>query len=467
MRTVLILLALLPLLSCDAPGPLKAERKPGDLFAPSEGNTVVVEAILIVDAPLPPVQVRRTAAPGDPYSAVGAALADAQVSIHQGDAVFQYQPDPFASGHYLPPANAPSVQPGSAYELRVVTDTDPVVRATTRTPPRMRIREVVLFDDVLEEDEYREVGNLLLFSDTDDVYQAPENQLEFTQVILEARLEHDGQAAAYQFGVANLELNSPLLIDSDFFEEEDLQRRETSPLLKSNDDGTIYVPWDGIYYAGRYSVKLYAVDQNWFDLVRTDNVGSERESGEAGQGFQRPLFHVENGIGLFASACVDSFGFFVRSKGSPECSGCECWGCSSSNWSGVLGLLGNGSIHFEKEVTSGANCELSYEITGATTVVPCADCSFAWEFTLGDLEVKTDTGGCGDAEFLSGLTLRFAQGTEVIAEEGDTPQYSLYLYDWGYDEGSEEGWERVDGGWSSVPEEGEFAGKWLFRFPGD
>jgi len=469
MRIPLILLALLPLLSWDAPGPLKAERKPDDLFAPSEGNTVVVEAILVVDAPLPPVQVRRTVAPGDPYSAAGAALADAQVAIHHGDAVFQYHPDPIAAGHYLPPTDAPSVEPGSLYELRVVTETDPVVRATTQTPPRMRIDEVILFDDVLDQetDEYREVGSLRLFSEGGDVYQAPENQIEYTRVIMEARLEQDGQAAAYQFGATNLELNSPLLIDSDFFEEEDLERRETSPLLKSNDDGTIYVPWDGIYYTGRYKVKLYAVDQNWFDLVRTDNVGSERESGEAGQGFQRPLFHVENGIGLFASACVDSFGFFVRQKGSPVCSGCECWGCSSSNWSGVLGLSGNGSIHFEKEVTSGANCELSYGITGATTVLPCADCSFAWEFTLGDLMVEADTGGCGDAEFLSGYTFRFAQGTEVIAEEDGTPQYGLYLYGWGDDEGSEKGWERLEGGWSSVPEEGEFAGRWLFGFPGD
>ena len=467
MRIPLALLALLPLLSCDAPGPLKAERNSDDLFAPSEGNMVVVEAILIVDAPLPPVQVRRTVAPGDPYSATAAKLADAQVSIRHGDDLFQYQPDPDAAGRYLPPVGAPSVEPGSAYELRVVTDTDPVVRATTQTPPRMRIDEVVLVDYDLEADEFREVGSLRLFSDTDDVYQAPENQLEYTQVFMMARLEHDGQAASYQFGVTNLEPNSPLLVDFDFLDEDEQERRETSPLLRPDDDGAIFVPWDGIYYAGRHKIKLYAVDQNWLDLVRTDNLDSQRESGEAGQGFQRPLFHVENGIGLFASACVDSFGFFVRSKGSPECSGCECWGCASSKWSGVLGLSGRGSVSFVKEVTSGANCQLTYEITGATTVEPCATCSFAWEFTLGDLEVEMDTGGCGEAESLSGYTFRFAHGTEVVAEEDDAPQHSLYLYDWGDDEGSEEGWAVVEGGRSAVPQEGDFAGKWLFSFPGD
>ena len=460
MRVPAILLALLPLLSCDAPGPLKAERESGSLFAPSEGNVVVVEAILIVDAPLPPVQVRRTAAPGELYAASSAGLTDAQVTIHRGGDVYQYQPHSAVAGRYLPPSGAPVVEPGSTYELRVVTEADPMVRATTRTPPRMRIGEVVLLDDEQVDGEYREVGSLRLFTDADDVYQAPENQLEYTRVIMEAHLEHDGEAASYQFGVTNLEPNSPLLIGSDFLDEDELDRRETSPLLGADDDGTLYVPWDGIYYAGRHKVMLYAVDENWFDLVRTDNVGSEREGGEAGQGFQRPLFHVENGIGLFASACVDSFGFFVRPKGSPECSGCECWGCADSQWSGQLGLSGRGWVSYEKEVTSGANCELSYEITGATTVEPCATCSFAWAFTLGDLDVERDRGGCGEAALLEGYSLRFAQGTEVTGEVDDTPQYGLFA-------GADGEWERIEGGWSMVPEEGEFAGRWLFGFPGD
>ena len=58
-------LALLSLDSCYTPGPLKADRDPDDLFAPSEAS-IVVDAILLVDAPLPYVFLRRTAAPGDP-----------------------------------------------------------------------------------------------------------------------------------------------------------------------------------------------------------------------------------------------------------------------------------------------------------------------------------------------------------------------------------------------------------------
>ena len=94
------LFLLLTLISCDAPGPLKADREAGDLFGPSEDNVVVVDAILFVDAPLPLIDLRRTAAPGGAYSSAAQALVGADVSILQGDAEFEYRPDPAAPGRY-------------------------------------------------------------------------------------------------------------------------------------------------------------------------------------------------------------------------------------------------------------------------------------------------------------------------------------------------------------------------------
>ena len=74
-----------------------------------------------------------------------------------------------------------------------------------------------------------------------------------------------------------------LLIDQDLIDNTDLglERQETSPLLRLV-DGEIFLAWNGIFYAGRYKVKLFAVDRNWFDLVRTDNVDANRETGQAG-----------------------------------------------------------------------------------------------------------------------------------------------------------------------------------------
>ena len=311
MYRYLLLLALFSLLACKAPGPLAADRDPDELFGSSEADLIVVDAILIVDAPLPPVVLRRTVAPGHSYSAVATALEGASVSIQRGDAMFNYRPDPSRAGHYLPPDDAPVVEPNGLYELRVTTGDGLTVRAQTQTPARIRIDELRLLADDLE----TELRRLRLFAEVGDaVYQAAENQLEYDKGVLIAQFQDDGPAVSYQVRLANLERSSPLLFDDEWiedFEDFELERVETSPLL-SLASGELYLPWAGIYYAGRYKVTLFAVDQNWFDLVRTDNVDAERGSGEAGQSFQRPLFHVENGIGLFASAAVDSFGFSVR-----------------------------------------------------------------------------------------------------------------------------------------------------------
>ena len=456
MPAYLIFLALFPLLSCSAPGPLATDRTPGELFGAAEENLIVVDAILIVDAPLPPIFLRRTTNPGASHATAETALRGARVAIHSDDAVFDYRPDADAAGRYLPPDGAPAIEPDRVYELHIDTGADSV-RATTRTPQRLRIAEVLRFAQDPEQKEYREMGNLRLFAEIgDQVYQARENQLEYPWGVLEIRLE-DGGGASYQYTASNLEHFSPLLFGNEFFAQEDLERGVISPLL-SADDGAIYLSQLGIYYAGRQKVKLYAIDQNWFDLERTDNVDAESSSGEAGQSFQRPLFHIENGIGLFASAAVDSLGFFVRPAGSPECSGCQCWGCEErpTDWSVVLDPdTGSGRVRYQRR-----SCELSYAITGATAIEPCELCSSGWEFTLGELSLShSEDGTCGAAAEASGLQLRLGPATELISQWGGAPKYGLYTY-----ETDQMSWSRVKNGWSISPREGEYAGMWLFGF---
>ena len=76
-RVLLLSMTLLALGSCDAPGPLKAERDVDGLFGPSEDNTVVVDAILIVDRPLPCRPATRRVA--------GCCLRRRRCGINRGD----------------------------------------------------------------------------------------------------------------------------------------------------------------------------------------------------------------------------------------------------------------------------------------------------------------------------------------------------------------------------------------------
>ena len=73
--------------------------------------------------------------------------------------------------------------------------------------------------------------------------------------------------------------------------------------------GEVAVRW-GI---GRYDYKVFTVDQNWYDLVRTtpQTDGGLGFGGNAGDGQENPLFRVQGGIGLFGSASVDSVGFYI------------------------------------------------------------------------------------------------------------------------------------------------------------
>ena len=120
-------------------------------------------------------------------------------------------------------------------------------------------------------------------------------------------------------GLQSLELGSPYVIDADFLSEEDLAeltRASSSPALTA-EENSIRLPWFAIFYEGRYRVRIFSIDRNWYDLARSlpafggTNGGF---GGNVGDSFDRPIFHVEGGIGLFASGAMDEIGFTILPK---------------------------------------------------------------------------------------------------------------------------------------------------------
>lgn len=298
-------LALLMLLTA-----CSADRKPGELFGPSEAGMLVIDAILIVDQPLPDLFLKRTIAPGATQTAEALAVDDAQVVLRAGDSTYRYASDPDSLGRYLPPANAPIVQPQRLYQLEASTPDGQSLRAQTTTPQRIRVEQFLLLDE-----ETLQVDRpLALFSEMGDgVYAERANQVPYRQGLLEVRLSAN-DIEAYQLAIFNLETDSPLLIEADFLEEDDLEefdRSGASPPLAIS-DGNARLPWFGIAFEGRHKFLIYALDKNWYDFVRTDpNSDGGGGGGLLGDQFQRPIFNVEGGIGFFASTAVDSVGFTV------------------------------------------------------------------------------------------------------------------------------------------------------------
>jgi len=299
-----ILCLLLPLLLGCA-----ADRDPATLFGPEEAPAFVVDGVLLVGRQLPPLYLRRSLPAGAAYDADALGVSGARVEIAGPDDRHLYTADPDSAGKYLPPAAAAPVRAEVTYTLEVALGEE-TLRATTTTPPQVRLREAVLLD----ERTLAEVARLRLFGEAGEAaYGAAENQLRYLEGLLELRFA-PVQAAGYQVALFSLDPGSPFLVDAEFVEEEDqadFARQGSSPAI-ADIRGTVSLPWFSVAYAGRHLFKVYAVDRNWFDLVRTNPADSPGLGGGlAGDNFERPVFRVEDGIGLFGSASADSVGFTV------------------------------------------------------------------------------------------------------------------------------------------------------------
>ena len=295
------LLALMALAACSA------DRDPGELFGPVESGVLVVDAVLIVDQPLPDLFVRRTRSPRQTYTLESAAVTDARVVITSGSARYEYVPDPDSAGRYVPPEPAPAVAPETEYGLVVVADGD-VARAMTLTPGRLRIAAAHLLDE--ETLEVRR--SLALYGRGIDPLESPRNQLRYLDGLLELEISN-APASAYQLALFSLDETSDFVIDADFLEADDYDdfgRQGASPPVVV-EDGRARLPWFAVAFAGPHVFRLYALDANWFDYVRTNPESGFQVGGLAGDSFERPQFNVEGGIGLFVSASVDSVGFSV------------------------------------------------------------------------------------------------------------------------------------------------------------
>ena len=313
-RRTIRALVLIPLLAA-----CSAERDPRDLLVPGRVGVPVVDAMLLVGSPMPEIYLTRTVQPGVTFDTANALIANATVRIDNLDSAesvtYAYAPK---SGRYLPQGDdVPHVQAQTTYRLTAVLLSGEEIRATTRTPPAFRVDDWV----VLEDDGETLRQTLRRFDDlpiADSVYYAPDNQIDYSDGFLQAQIDRP-EVPAFQVGLSSLDLDSDFVIDPDFFEEEDfeeLDRISSSPPL-TVEDGTLRLPWFAIFFAGRYVVKVFAMDRNWFDAARSIpelNQGGPGFGGNAGDDFSWPIFHIEGGIGLFGSAAVDSIGFVIHPR---------------------------------------------------------------------------------------------------------------------------------------------------------
>ena len=285
-------------------------RDDSEFFEPSAVGTLVLDALLVVGRPLPSVTLSRALSPTVPYTQEAAAESGATVRIFvlaTGDVV-DYR-ETARPGTYRAMDPFVIVAPNSTYEVTAVTSKGEVLRSRTTTPEQFAISEWVLLDD-LGQNVVRTFSTYA--SSGDSVYS--ENQVVYAEGLLEARFARPN-VPAFQVGIFSLDMDSDYVIEPEYFSEEDfanLDRQGASPALEGR-DGTLRLPWFAIFFQGRYKLRILALDNNAFDLVRSipQDDGAIAFGGNLGGRFERPIFHVEGGIGLFGSASADSVALFV------------------------------------------------------------------------------------------------------------------------------------------------------------
>ena len=259
------------------------ERDPASLFGPAERETVVVDAVLYVDRPLPEIRVTRTRAANVAFVEEAVAVNDAEVTVFQGGAAYRYA----GVGHlgrYLPPAGVPEVRPGTEYRL-LVRALGTEVRGVTVTPERIEIDEIA----ILEETSMEVVRRL-------EPESTRRNQVVYREGLIEVR-----------FDPLDVEAYQVVVLEGEPDDE------GGSPPLEAR-DGRLRLPWFALGSSGKQQVEVYALDRNLFDFLRSVEASGQNAFGFgslAGDTFERPVFNLDGGIGVFGSASVDTFGFVV------------------------------------------------------------------------------------------------------------------------------------------------------------
>ena len=267
-----------------------SEREPSSLFGPTERETVVVDAVLYVDRVLPEIILTRTRSANIPINEDADAVNDAEVTVTQGLAEYRYE----SVGHlgrYLPPPGSPKVRSGTEYRLHVRA-LGAEIRGVTKTPGRLAFDEVVIIDEVSNE----VLGRL-------DPRATRPNLVVYQEGLIELR-----------FDPLDVEAYQVIVLDKAADE------MTSSPPLEAR-DGRLALPWFAIGSTGEHEVEVYALDRNLFDFLRSVEASGQNGFGFgslAGDTFERPVFNLDGGIGIFGSASVDRFEFVVQQEDQSE-----------------------------------------------------------------------------------------------------------------------------------------------------
>ena len=271
-----------------------------DTTAPQPERQVVVEAYLKAGAPLSTIRLSRAVGVDQPYQPEASAVEGADVAVQRLAAdstvrrTIPYTPSPETTGLYLP-TRQPTIEPGGLYRLRVETPDGTRLRASTEVPGPVSVVRAENDTSVYQSDRQPSLtveGGLQETTGQQSVFVfTATSQLDF-----ENTPEEDLRRQL-----------TPFYADSYDPEEDSIDtfRVTSSGLLNEgnfnrNDDGTLTVnlPWIAVAFYGPNAIALNVVDDNLYDVLRTQGV---QQGGLAPGEIPNIIDPIEGGAGIFGS----------------------------------------------------------------------------------------------------------------------------------------------------------------------
>jgi len=272
-----------------------------DYFNDDYQEYYVVESYLVANRELPQVRLSTTTPITQVYSFESVAVAGANVRVmllsENGSTiedVFTYQSD--SAGIYLP-SDPHRVLPTRTYQLQIdIPESNHEISATAVVPDTFRVVSEVLDTLVYQSTEQLEI------TVSESSYPGRQNVFIFNTI-------------SQRPSVGNL---TPLYLDF-YDDDDDLEEfsNTSSGLLNeanfdvnTDESITIRYPWIAVAFYGPNKLVATTVDDNVFDLVRSESVqlgGSTLSPGE----IQNVIYHVEGGIGIFGALAADTIETYI------------------------------------------------------------------------------------------------------------------------------------------------------------
>jgi hypothetical protein len=294
LSTLVLLLLAAGLLGCDT-------------TATAPESQVVVEAYLQGGAPMDSIRLTRSVATDAAYRPADAAVRDARVEVRElatdGTTAKTIPFDEVSAGVYAPtPIPIPRVQPRTRYELSVLANEEEIT-ATTTVPDTLSI-----VDTQNQQVPYQ--GDA---QPTFTVTPPQSNRLGQAVLVLTTTSLRDFSQPDSVLG-SNL---TPFYRDQYDPEEDSIEtfRTTSSGILNEanftrDERGRIIttLPWIAVAFYGPNETGVHVVDDNLFDIIRSQQAQSSDGQGTGlGPGeLPNVIEHVDGGTGVFGSYVRDS-----------------------------------------------------------------------------------------------------------------------------------------------------------------